>query len=791
MNSGNLAEDPRAGLSSSSRYSRNGGEKNSLLYVDSSSLRKERKAAERRAGSQASAIKGENNSKNKKSVGRGLANSHMDRLEVGSDGRLFQIKESQTPSVSSVPKQDAASAASAAVSVPASPAASAADSMPANPTASAADSMPTNPAASIPVNTENPENKNNTGFSAAQDIRPAIAGDVLSDAVKPERLYLTKDNPLLAKPKSTPRPREKEPVSAAAPVRHFIYRIRVPLIASVAVLVVAGYSYVGWHYRNRFYPGTEFFGIPAAEQSVYDVKAAVKEKVDSYCLQLVARDPRTDDSTEGVSFAKGTASGGASAASYASHTSGSGAHASKEDVPASAKENIITAEDVGMIYRDNGEIDNAMKAQKSWAWPVMMLARMFGEGDSALETSYDSSLVPEAVSRLACMQKENMIKPQDAQIVLTDNGAQVQTEIYGTTLNVEKTEEEVRNALDRGLTMIDLDDLGLYKGPKVNSGDISLTADAMAMNKVLGAKVLLRIGNRTEVINSEVIATFLDKKGNQYFLNEEKVREYVSELAEKYDTLQCERDFYTSIGTKITLEAGYGDYGWQMDQEATCEKILDAIRAQKKLTIEPVYTQEAYCRDANDIGDTYVEISLTNQMMWFYKDGKLIVETPVVTGNPYTGHETPSGGVWYLKGKMRNQTLVGQGYASPVDYWMPFNNGVGIHDMQSRAWFGGSIYLGSGSHGCVNTPLSAVKLIYDQIEEGVPIVVYKDESDEAMEQITGPTDIQTLNAQIEETYGTVEDDGIGSIVSWSRAQQAQAQAAAAAAQAATSGVSVS
>ena len=45
MNRGNLAEDPRSGLSSSSRYSRNGGEKNSLLYVDSSSLRKERRAA--------------------------------------------------------------------------------------------------------------------------------------------------------------------------------------------------------------------------------------------------------------------------------------------------------------------------------------------------------------------------------------------------------------------------------------------------------------------------------------------------------------------------------------------------------------------------------------------------------------------------------------------------------------------------------------------------------------------------------------------------------------------------
>ena len=102
MNRGNLAEDPRAGLSSSSRYSRDGGERNSLLYVDSSSLRKERKAAARRAGKQARAIKGDHNSRELRSVGRGLTNSHMDRLEVGSDGRLFHVKESPSPAQAQV-----------------------------------------------------------------------------------------------------------------------------------------------------------------------------------------------------------------------------------------------------------------------------------------------------------------------------------------------------------------------------------------------------------------------------------------------------------------------------------------------------------------------------------------------------------------------------------------------------------------------------------------------------------------------------------------------------------------
>lgn len=805
MNRGNLAEDPRAGLSSSSRYSRDGGERNSLLYVDSSSQRKERRAAERRAGKQAGAIKGNHNSRKSGSVGRGLADSHMNRLEVGSDGRLFHVKESPVSSTSAkkTPSETEVRTAESSTDIQTNtmrPAISESVDQ-----TEADTSRRAKPDRSY-LNQENPllkktrtsrrlksgrqtaEEKKTAGqqnvsaeqqsataqASAAQQPVKTSQSTVEQSAKEAQSLSVqqpatevqssaTQKSAAKAQPSELQQPaKSKEssakqrPAIAAQPSEaqedassqrkpSLLYRFRVPLIVSAITAVSVGYGYTAWHYTDRFYPGTEFFGIPAAEQSVYDVKAAVKAKVDSYSLQLEARNPEAD-------------------ASAAAESAFSG-------------DNIIHAEDVAMVYRDNGEIDQVMKRQKSWAWPVMMLAQLFGHKDSVLETSFDESLVPDVVSSLACMQKENMIQPEDAKIVLTDDGAKVQPEVYGTTLDRERTEEAVRKALIDGSTSIDLDELDLYENPKITGSDLSLTTDAMAMNKVLGAKVLLRFGDRTEVINSEVISSFLGKERNTYYLNEEKVRDYVTSLADKYDTCQREREFTTSIGTKVTLEEGIGDYGWLLDQEATYEELLEAIRSQKKTTLEPVYTQEAYCRAADDIGDTYVEISLTNQKMWFYKNGELVVETPVVTGNPYAGHETPSGGVWSVKDRARNQTLSGQGYASPVDYWMPFNGGVGIHDLQSRAWFGGSIYLGSGSHGCVNTPLAAVKLIYDQMEIGVPVIVYKDESEEAQALITGPSDVQSLNAQIEETFGTVEDDGIGSIVAWSKTKAGQAQTA--------------
>ena len=79
-----------------------------------------------------------------------------------------------------------------------------------------------------------------------------------------------------------------------------------------------------------------------------------------------------------------------------------------------------------------------------------------------------------------------------------------------------------------------------------------------------------------------------------------------------------------------------------------------------------------------------------------------------------------------------------------------------------------------------DTPLSAVKLIYESIEVGVPVVVYKDESETAMSKQEGPFDSGSLKTMIEETYGTVEDDGKGSIVYWTAQKKTQAAAAPAA-----------
>ena len=122
------------------------------------------------------------------------------------------------------------------------------------------------------------------------------------------------------------------------------------------------------------------------------------------------------------------------------------------------------------------------------------------------------------------------------------------------------------------------------------------------------------------------------------------------------------------------------------------------------------------------VGSSYVEVSITEQRMWLYKNGKLIVDTPVVTGTR-NYMDTPKG-YFSIFSRARNTVLTGPGYASPVDYWMAFSGGCGIHDASWRSSFGGNIYTYNGSHGCINTPYKAVRTIYNNTTFGTPVIVY-------------------------------------------------------------------
>ena len=246
------------------------------------------------------------------------------------------------------------------------------------------------------------------------------------------------------------------------------------------------------------------------------------------------------------------------------------------------------------------------------------------------------------------------------------------------------------------------------------------------MDKYVSANITYKIGDNTVVVDGSLIHNWLNvSKDMNVTISDSKVYNFVLSLANKYNTVGKTREFNSSTGKVVKVSGG--SYGWKINVSEETNSLISLIKEGTTTTRTPIYSQKAKVMGPSDIGDTYVEIDLSKQHLWFYKDGSLVTEGDVVTGNISKKTDTPPG-VYFLNYKEKNATLKGEDYSTPVDFWMPFNGGIGLHDAKWRNKFGGDIYKTSGSHGCVNCPPELAKTIFENIEAGTPVVCYFEES---------------------------------------------------------------
>lgn len=272
--------------------------------------------------------------------------------------------------------------------------------------------------------------------------------------------------------------------------------------------------------------------------------------------------------------------------------------------------------------------------------------------------------------------------------------------------------------------------------PSVYRDDKELVARTEAINTYAGAGLTYVFGDEKEEYDLLAIADkFLDIKDGKAELSDEKIESFVQELASEYETRYYDRTFESTLAGEITIPAKYNDYGYTIIYDEEAEQIREDIESRTHVEREPVYLETNswgnpyYLRrnGVDDLDGTYIEVDLTAQHVWFYKDGELYIDAPCVSGDVTDDHGTRTG-CFPLAYKESPSVLTGgQGdgaYETEVQYWMPFYEGQGLHDADWRYSFGGSIYRGNGSHGCVNLPPYAAEEIYNAVETGTAIVIF-------------------------------------------------------------------
>jgi vancomycin resistance protein YoaR len=455
-------------------------------------------------------------------------------------------------------------------------------------------------------------------------------------------------------------------------------------ILAASFCVYAGFAY---HYRDRFLQGTFINQVDCSGMTVDEVEKILAEQVEEYSLTLVFRD------------------------------------GSREE---------LTAEQIGYHYVSDGSVQEVMDGQNPWMWITGYFRQT--EDSVTAAADYEEEMLRENLYALPELQDEAMTAPADAYIDFQNGSFVIVPEVAGSTLNRETVLAAAEQAVEEARTELDLEGTeGAYSAPAVTQTDENLNSRVQELNGLISSSITYILPEGTQVLDGGTLIDWLsrDEKGNYYrddAVWNENIARFVAELAAGVDTAGQDRSFSATGLGRITV--GGGVYGWKVDQEKEIAQLTQELSACTVTEREPVYSRREVSAENDGLGYSYVEIDLSRQHLWLYKDGQLQVESDIVSGKMTSDRYTPPG-IFQMYYKQKDKVLKGEiqedgkpEYEQPVDFWMPFNGGIGLHDATWNPSFGGDRYIHSGSHGCINLPYDIAEQIYNLIDTEMPIICY-------------------------------------------------------------------
>lgn len=394
-------------------------------------------------------------------------------------------------------------------------------------------------------------------------------------------------------------------------------------------------------------------------------------------------------------------------------------------------EKEISAKEISLKYKRNDYIDQILKDQKALFW----IQAVFGKNEKKMQiaVSYDKDKLNNLI-QIFSGAPENQQMSENAKPEFNGEQYIIKPEVIGTAVNQELFHEKVKEYISELKPVLDIEAENCYTVPEYTSTSKEVQDACDTANKYIQTSITYSM-KEPVVVSKELISNWIsvDDKMN-VLLNTDAIKNWLSEFGDTYDTQGTTREFTTPTGKAATVSGG--TYGWSIDEETELVNLENSIKNGETGTREPAYYNngQAASHDSIDWGNTYVEVDLSQQHMWYVADGNVVLETDVVTGEPIPEKITPEG-VYSILEKKRDKILVGEpnpsigdpGYQTHVNYWMRVTwTGIGFHDATWQREFGGSLNTikGVGSHGCINMSLDQASALYSLIEMGTPVIIH-------------------------------------------------------------------
>ena len=444
------------------------------------------------------------------------------------------------------------------------------------------------------------------------------------------------------------------------------------IMAIIALSIGVCYTGFTYYYQTHFVPGTKFGSIRISGMTKEKAEEVVKQHFDNQTIQIKVHD---------------------------------------EVVKELPRKDFIDDDVL------NSLLTKQLKKQNAFAWPL----DFFKNNTITFEEAFKQNQSDKTIKPLTDWLNQynnNKTNATNASIKYENGSFVIKQAKDGTKINTDQALEKIVQAITNNKNEVNLDNC--FVKPTITADNEHLQTALAKFNKIATIKVQYEINDKTITIPNDKIDQWLttDDQGNPT-LDKDQVKQYVQNLADEYNTAGKNIKFASTKQGEVTLPCETYSYSISVNDETT--KLMDQILKGEDFTRTPVVKGSAKA-SGPFIGKTYIEVDKSNQHMWYYKDGKEVISTDIVTGKPES--PTPTG-VFYVWNKERNAVLRGPGYESPVSYWMPIDwSGVGIHDSNWQTAYGGTRYKdGFGSHGCVNTPPSVMANLFEQVAVGTPVIV--------------------------------------------------------------------
>ena len=360
-----------------------------------------------------------------------------------------------------------------------------------------------------------------------------------------------------------------------------------------------------------------------------------------------------------------------------------------------------SVEQVDLVNLDSSisyDTSDLLSRQNNLSW-FLSFFNEYEYDCNKISGDYKEESLSRLIDDLYCQKEENIRMPKDATLVINDGVIEIESEDDGSYIKKEVVMESFKEKLDEYFKGTDHNVLDLtdkYETSNIKKDDSSLINRKNTFEKYLSKTITINIDNsRQEVLKGTDLTNMYRIENNGLIYDEEKIDNYVSTITKSYNV---------------------SSYNY-IDRSGFKNDLISSLGSNNDSSINLKWVQETR---------RLIEVNISEQTLYYYENGTLVLSSPVVTGNAAITDATPTGKFTVTR-LVTDTNLRGADYVEHVDYWIGFDETgrvYGFHDASWRDEFGGDIYLSDPSRGCVNMPLSKISVLFGYITLGTEVYIH-------------------------------------------------------------------